>query len=107
MIASRCQATSVRVCVAALIACSAIRILCGQMASPVEQIKGDPALFESGLDGCVRLHHLWKAQALAAAGPSESQEKVFVDTVFTPNQAFWAAYLGDEAAFIKWLRSAK
>ena len=100
-----------QVLLAALIACTAVRILCGQMASPVEpliaHVKSDPALFESGLDGCVRLHHLWKAQVLAAAGPAESQEKVLVDTVFTPNRGFWAAYLGDEIAFVKWLRTAK
>jgi hypothetical protein len=81
------------------------------MASPVEplveQIKSDPTVLESGLDGCVRLHHLWKAQLVAAAGPAESQVKSLVDTVFTPNQAFWAAYLGDEAAFTKWLQRAK
>jgi hypothetical protein len=97
--------------VAALIASTAVPILDGQSGSPaeplVEQIKKDPVLFESELDGCVRLHHLWKAQVLAAAGPAASQEEGLVKTVFAPNQAFWTAYLGDEAAFKKWLHTAK
>ena len=111
MIASRNHAPGVRALVAALIACGGAGVGRGQMmpsvAPLVESIKSDPAVLESALDGCVRLHHLWKAQVLAAAGPAESQEKASVDTVFKPHQTFWAAYLGDEAAFTKWVRTAK
>jgi hypothetical protein len=107
----RNSAPRIRALVAALIACGAAGSVRAQMTSPVEplieSIKGDPTVLESGLDGWVRLHHLWKAQVLAATGRAESQEKALVDTVFKPNQAFWAAYLGDEAAFTKWVRAAK
>ena len=70
-------------------------------------VKADPAIDESQLDGCVRLHHLWKAQIVAAGTPAPSREQQIVDTVFTPFQPFWSGYLGDMNTFTKWIRASK
>lgn len=72
-----------------------------------ESVKSDPAIDEPQLDGCVRLHHLWKAQIMATVAPASSREQRMVDTVFTPFQAFWSGYLGDVNAFTKWVRASK
>lgn len=66
-----------------------------------------PERTESALDGCVQIHHLWKAQVLALAEPDDRREPRLVSTVYATNQNFWAAYLGNEAAFTKWIRGAK
>lgn len=72
-----------------------------------ESVKSDPAIDESHLDGCVRLHHLWKAQIMAAVAPASSREQRLVDTVFTPFQSFWSGYLGEVNAFTSWIRRSK
>jgi hypothetical protein len=77
------------------------------MEAVLDSIKKDPVLVERRVDGCVRLHHLWKAQLRAHAGPAGDREKALREDVFLPNQKFWTAYLGDEAAFTAWVRASK
>jgi hypothetical protein len=75
-----------------------------QLAAFVER---NPGAIESSLGGCLRMHHVWKAQVRAAAAPEEKRELLLIDTVFTPNREFWGGYLGDAAAFSKWVRTSK
>jgi hypothetical protein len=111
MMTSRTTALAASVLAGCLLLCGAVEILQAQGTSPLDSllanIKSHPALIDDGVGGCGRLHHLWKAQALALSAPAEGRDQALRDTVFAPNQAFWAAYLGDEAAFTKWARSAK
>jgi hypothetical protein len=112
MVNQRVGTTGVSTVIACIIALGAIPVQSRQIASPLgpllDRSQRDPSSIESRLDGCVRLHHMWKAQVAAfTTSSSEARTKALVDTVFTPNLAFWAGYIGDEAAFMKWAQSAK
>jgi hypothetical protein len=73
----------------------------------LEAVKGDPVDAEGLLDGCVQIRHLWKAQARALGAAPDERDRRLRESVFAPHQGFWAGYLGDEAAFMKWARAAK
>ncbi len=93
----------------ATLSCAAAR------ATPPAAV-GTPATFapdtvveETALDGCVRLHHLWKPQLAAlgqrAAGqPRDARIARLVAAAYRPHAPFWAGYAGldDEAAFVRW-----
>ena len=111
MVNRRIRTTGVATLIGCLFVFGAIPVQSRQIASPLEPLldrsQRDPSSVESRLDGCVRLHHVWKAQVAAFTASSETGARALVDTVFTPNLAFWAGYIGDEAAFMKWAQSAK
>jgi hypothetical protein len=69
-----------------------------------ETVRRDSAVVELGMDGCVRVHHVWKRQVLAAqraAGDAAAHETLATEMAYTPFSAFWSGYVGDEAAFAR------
>jgi hypothetical protein len=65
----------------------------------------DTAVLQLGLDGCVRVHHVWKRQIMAAhqaaALPVEDRSARILELVYRPFASFWSGYVGNEAAFIR------
>jgi hypothetical protein len=54
---------------------------------------------------CARIHPLWKAQLRTLqANRGKVPVDAWVEQVYRPYSAFWAGYLGDEAAFRRWAR---
>jgi len=68
-------------------------------------VQESPALRESALDGCVVVHHLWKAEILAVHRTSRegvgARVRMLVDSVYEPHASFWDGYVSD---FKKWAR---
>lgn len=71
-----------------------------------EAVEADPALLESAMDGCVQVHHVWKAQVrglhLTARGSIADRVDMLRDSVYTPYSEFWDGYLG--RGFERWVR---
>lgn len=71
-----------------------------------EGLQRDTASLATALDGCVRVHHVWKRQVDAvhrtAGRPARERTAALVEAAYRPYAGFWAGYLGDEAAFARW-----
>ncbi len=67
-------------------------------------VEADPALQDSAMGGCVRIHNVWKAQVraihLTASGPMSDRAKMLRDSVYAPYAEFWNGYAGD---FNRWV----
>jgi hypothetical protein len=65
-----------------------------------------PGVEEVLLDGCVRVHHVWKLQDAAvrrtAGRPARERTAAMVEDAYRPYADFWNGYIGDEAGFRRW-----
>ena len=67
-------------------------------------VESEPELYESALDGCVEVHHVWKAQIrgvhLTSSGSVADRIDMLTDRAYAPHSDFWDAYLGSD--FARW-----
>jgi hypothetical protein len=79
--------------------------VCQGLADLHARVMNDSAVVEAGLDGCVRLHHVWKRQIIAAheasALPLEQRQERVLSTAYRPFANFWQGYVGNEAAYLR------
>lgn len=72
-------------------------------------VEAAPALYELELDGCVRIHNVWKAQVRAihrtAGGSIGDRVRMLRDSVYEPHAEFWDGYVGEfGGGFVSWAR---
>lgn len=65
-----------------------------------------PDLYEESLGGCVKVHHVWKAQVRAihrtAGRGIRHRVRMLVDSAYSPFTAFWEGY--NTNGFERWVR---
>ncbi len=73
-----------------------------------EAATADPGLYEESLEGCVKVHHVWKTQVRAvhrtAVGGIRDRVRMLGDSAYSPYAAFWDGYLSNAARFKRWAR---
>jgi hypothetical protein len=67
-------------------------------------LEANPALYESGREGCVQVHHLWKAQIRVihrtASQSVRARVEMLADSVHAPYEGFWNGYMS--SGFRRW-----
>lgn len=67
--------------------------------------EAEPELYDSALDGCVEVHHVWKAQVRAVHRTSrksvDERIQMLMDSAHAPFAEFWAGY---NSGFEQWAR---
>ncbi len=73
-----------------------------------EAATADPELYEESLEGCVKVHHVWKTAVRAvhrtAPGGIRDRVRMLGDSTYFPYTSFWDGYLSNSARFERWAR---
>jgi hypothetical protein len=96
-----------RLGVLGLVGCGGVEVPADGLPDLIGAVEANPAVYESALDGCVEVHHLWKSQIRAvhrtADQTSRARVRMLVDSVQTPYADFWSGYM--PSGFRRWART--
>jgi hypothetical protein len=96
-----------RLGVLGLVACGGAQVPTDGLPDLIGAVEANPAVYESALDGCVEVHHLWKSQIRAvhrtADQSSRARVRMLVDSVQKPYADFWNGYM--PSGFRRWART--
>jgi hypothetical protein len=89
-----------------LVGCAGVDVPAEGLLDLIGAVEANPAVYESALDGCVEVHHLWKSQIRAvhrtAGQNSRARVRMLVDSVQKPYADFWDGYVS--SGFRRWAR---
>lgn len=93
-------------CLLGLASCGGVEVPAEGLPDLIDAVEANPGAYESALDGCVEVHHLWKPQIRAVhrtAGQSaRARVRMLVDSVQKPYADFWDGYMS--SGFRRWAR---
>lgn len=87
--------------------CGGVEVPAEGLPDLIRAVEANPALYESALDGCVQVHHLWKSQIRVVHRTADqsvrARVRMLVDSVQEPYTSFWSGYMS--SGFRRWART--